>query len=512
MSDTCAAEDAPGARRSRRPLRVKMILPSLVEANAPGYRPIKYALFPPLGLAGLAGYLDPDDEVELLDEHVQAPLGLDDAPDLLVMTVYITSARRAWEIADRYRARGTYVCVGGLHPTSLPDEAAAHADTVFIGPGEGAWQAFLADFRAGRPKPRYEAGASMRSLAGIPPVRRDLIDRRRYLCPNSIVVSRGCPHHCDFCYKDAFFEGGRSFYTQTVDEALAEIDRLPGKHLYFLDDHLLGNERFARALFEGMRGMGRLFQGASTVQAILRGDLIERAAAAGMRSVFVGFETLNPENLRRHDKRQNLGRDYDEAIRRCHDLGVMVNGSFVFGLDDDGPDVFDRTVEWGVSHSLETATFHIMTPYPGTALHRRIADEQRIVTDDWELYDTRHVVFEPSSHDLRATRGRLLARVPGLLPMVGDLERRGGPGHAEGPGATPRLRGRLAQVRAAVGSHHPRPAREQHAARPGTDARRGRAGCASPPPFPITRSAGRTDSTPVGRRASRSPRRHGPPS
>ena len=105
------------------------------------------------------------------------------------------------------------------------------------------------------------------------------------------------------------------------------------------------------------------------MEAILRGDLIERAAAAGMRSLFVGFETLNPENLRRHDKRQNLGRDYDEAIRRCHDLGVMVNGSFVFGLDDDGPDVFDRTVEWGVSHSLETATFHIMTPYPGTALH-----------------------------------------------------------------------------------------------------------------------------------------------
>jgi radical SAM superfamily enzyme YgiQ (UPF0313 family) len=114
-----------------------------------------------------------------------------------------------------------------------------------------------------------------------------------------------------------------------------------------------------------------------------------------MRSVFVGFETLNPENLRRHDKRQNLGRDYDEAIRRCHDLGVMVNGSFVFGLDDDGPDVFERTVEWGISRSLETSTYHIMTPYPGTALHRRIADDDRIVTDDWDLYDTRHVVFKP---------------------------------------------------------------------------------------------------------------------
>ena len=176
MSASIAGHRKAGSRPIRRPLRVKMILPSLVEANAPGYRPIKYALFPPLGLAGLAGYLDPDDEVELLDEHVQAPLALDDVPDLLVMTVYITSARRAWEIADLYRARGTYVCVGGLHPTSLPDEAALHADTVVTGPGEGAWQAFLADFRAGRPEPRYDAGRR-HALARGHPARASRSDR-----------------------------------------------------------------------------------------------------------------------------------------------------------------------------------------------------------------------------------------------------------------------------------------------------------------------------------------------
>ncbi len=253
-----------------------MILPALLEATDPGFRPIKYALFPPLGLASLASYLDPDDEVTLQDEHVQR-LDLDDQPDLLVMSVYITSARRAYEIADRYRARGTHVALGGLHVSALPDEAAEHADTVFIGPGEGIWQQFLADLRAGHPRPRYSAGR--RTLAGVPPVRRDLIDRARYLCPNSIVVSRGCPHHCDFCYKDAFYEGGRSFYTQAVDDALDEIARLPGRHVYFLDDHLFGNPRFARELFSGMRGMGRVFQGASTVNALLQGDVIEHAAA-----------------------------------------------------------------------------------------------------------------------------------------------------------------------------------------------------------------------------------------
>src|SRR5207244_6016793 len=135
-------------------------------------------------------------------------------------------------------------------------------------------------FRAGHPQKVYRS-ASGRTLDRLPPIRRDLIERRRYLVPNSIVVTRGCPEHCDFCYKDAFFEGGKSFYTQRVDDALAEISRLPGRHLYFLDDHLLGSRRFAGALFEGMGGMGRLFQGAATVDSILHGDLIERAAAAG---------------------------------------------------------------------------------------------------------------------------------------------------------------------------------------------------------------------------------------
>jgi radical SAM superfamily enzyme YgiQ (UPF0313 family) len=156
-----------------------------------------------------------------------------------------------------------------------------------------------------------------------------------YLVPNSIVVTRGCPHHCDFCYKDAFFEGGKGFYTQLVDDALAEIDRLPGRHLYFLDDHLLGNQKFATELFAGMKGMNRVFQGASTVDAILRGNLIEKAAEAGMRSIFIGFETLSTDNLRASNKKQNLGKDYRKAIGRLHDLGIMINGSFVFGLDDD---------------------------------------------------------------------------------------------------------------------------------------------------------------------------------
>lgn len=372
--------------------RVKLILPALTEATSPYWRPIKYSLFPPLGLATLAAYLDPDLDITLQDEHVE-PLTLDDDPDLVIIQVYITNAYRAYKLADHYRRTGAHVALGGLHVTSLPDEAAPHADTIFLGPVEDTFPQFLRDLAAGTPKRRYQS--AIRTIEEIPPIRRDLIKRRNYLVPNSIVVSRGCPHHCTFCYKDAFFEGGRSFYTQRVDAALEEIAPLPGRHLYFLDDHLLGNRRFARALFTGMRGMNRVFQGASTVDAILRDDTIELAAEAGLRSLFVGFETLSPNSLRGAGKRQNLDQDYRAVVKRLDDLGIMINGSFVFGLDGDDADVFKRTVDWAVESGIATATFHICTPYPGTQLYAEMAAQNRLTTNNWDLYDTRHVVYQP---------------------------------------------------------------------------------------------------------------------
>ncbi|MCP4416370.1 MAG: B12-binding domain-containing radical SAM protein [Chloroflexi bacterium] len=374
-------------------MHVKMILPALTEAKSPFFRPIKYALFPPLGLATLAAYLDESDDIEIQDEHVET-LKLDDRPDLVVIQVYVTSAYRAYELADHYRRKGVYVVLGGLHVTSLPDEAAVHADTIFIGPGEDTWPEFLRDFRTGQPAKLYQS--RRRSLLNMPRARRDLIKRHLYLVPNSIVVSRGCPHRCDFCYKEAFFKGGKGFYTQTVDDALAEIERLPGKHLYFLDDHLFGNARFAAALFDGMKGMERVWQAAGTVQSVLQPGLLEKAVASGLRSLFVGFETLDPANLRAQRKTQNLNHDYNAAIRRLHDLGVMVNASFVFGLEEDDESVFSRTVDWAISQGVETATFHILTPYPGTVLYERMAAQGRLLHQNWDLYDTRHAVFDPA--------------------------------------------------------------------------------------------------------------------
>ncbi|NWK55682.1 B12-binding domain-containing radical SAM protein [Verrucomicrobiaceae bacterium N1E253] len=373
-------------------MKFKFILPSLTEAESPFWRPIKYSLFPPLGLATLASYLPPEYEAEIIDQHVQA-LSLDDRPDVVAIQVYITNAYRAYQIADHYRNKGCYVILGGLHVTSLPDEAQQHADTIILGPAEEAFPRFLEDLKNNQPRERYFS--NKRTLNNTPPTRRELIDRKRYLVPNSIVVTRGCPHHCDFCYKDAFYRGGKSFYTQQLDDALQEIERLPGRHLYFLDDHLLGNKRFARDLFNNMKGMNRIFQGAATVNSILDGDLIDLAAEAGLRSVFVGFESLNPNNLKQSNKKQNLGRDYKRLTNRLHDLGIMINGSFVFGLDDDDPNVFQHTVDWAIEAGITTSTFHIATPYPGTAFYQKMEQSKRMLTHNWDLFDTRHATYQP---------------------------------------------------------------------------------------------------------------------
>ncbi len=371
-------------------MHIKFILPALTEAQGRYWRPIKYSLFPPLGLATLAGYLDDTDTAEIVDEHVEL-VTLDDAPDLVAIEVYITAARRAYAIADSYRKRGVPVVLGGLHPTACPDEALEHADTVVLGPAEEAWPRFLADFRKGTPEHMYQS--RVRDLNTLPPLRRDLIRRRNYLVPNSIVVSRGCPHKCDFCYSNSFFRGGRHFYTRPVENALSEIQGLPGRHLFFLDDNILGNAHFSKALFRGMRGMNRIWQGAATIQSILNTDLLDLAVESGLRSLFIGFESLNQASMRQHHKHHNRVSDYNRAVALLHERGVMINGSFVFGMDHDDSTVFDSTTEWAFSQGIETATFHILTPYPGTDLFRQYQTAGRILHYDWDLYDTRHAVF-----------------------------------------------------------------------------------------------------------------------
>ncbi|HEY9060700.1 MAG TPA: radical SAM protein [Pseudobacteroides sp.] len=372
-------------------MKIKFILPALQEAKSPYWRPIKYSLFPPLGLATLASLCSNDDEIEIVDEHVE-DINFDDEPDLVCIETYITNAYRAYEISDIYRQKGSFVVLGGLHATSLPHEAKQHADTVISGMGENSFPHFLSDFRSSKVKEFYNSAPV--NLDDLPLPRRDLLKREKYLVPNSMVFSRGCPNKCSFCYVSSFYKGGKSFYAYKIERILQEIESLKGKHLYFLDDNLFADKRLCRDLFREMGGMGRLFQGAITVNSILEDDLINQAYEAGIRSAFIGFESINKKNLALANKHSNLNQDYISAIKKLDELGIMINGSFIFGLDDDTNDVFHNTTQWAIESGITTATFHILTPYPGTKLHSQMISQNRVLSSNWNDYDTRHLVFK----------------------------------------------------------------------------------------------------------------------
>ncbi|HUW34721.1 MAG TPA: radical SAM protein [Planctomycetota bacterium] len=355
---------------------------------------IKYALFPPLGLLTIAGLTPPDRyEMRLIDEFAWSEAAPPEA-DLVAMTVCASTTARAYRLADDYRRRGARVILGGIHPTALPDEAARHADAVCIGPAEPIWPQVIRDFEAGSLQRFYRADrAGTADLMAMP--RRDLINRHRYLVPDTMVATRGCPHACEFCYKTAFW--GRRFYECRPAAAVErEVASLPGHCVFMLDDNLLGNRQHAREIFAALRASGKVWQAGASLDAARVPGYLEEAYDSGCRSLFVGFESLSPENLRSANKPVNLATDYTEAIRRFHDAGIMINASFVFGFDHDGPDVFDRTLDFAITNKLETATFHVLTPFPGTRTFDRMQAEGRLLHRDWRFYDAHHAVFRPA--------------------------------------------------------------------------------------------------------------------
>lgn len=373
--------------------RLLLILPRLQQLDDTPYRLIKYSRFPPLSLLTIAG-LTPADrwEIVIRDEHVESAEVEGDF-DLVGIQTYISSSARAYELADRWRTRGAKVVLGGLHPTSLPDEAAPHADAVCVGPAEPVWAEILEDFERGQLRPCYRA-LSAGSAALVPLPRRDLMNRRAYLVQNTMVTSRGCPHACDFCYKSAFW--GPTYYEPRPLAALErELAAMDDRLVFFLDDNLLANRRHARALFDVLRRSGFVWQAAASLDVTRDPAYLEEAYAAGCRSLFVGFESLSPDNMRSNNKSVNAAADYGAACRRFHDAGIMINGSFVFGFDQDGPDVFERTVEFAIESKLLTATFHILTPLPGTRAFERLEADGRLLHRNWAYYDTDHAVFQP---------------------------------------------------------------------------------------------------------------------
>ena len=370
-------------------MKLELIVPSTQENR----RKQKRSIIPPLGLAMVAALTPPDIEVSLTDENVTT-IDFSKKPDLVGITALTTTAPRAYEIADTFRAKGAKVVLGGIHPSMLPDEAAEHADAVVIGEAEGIWPELIDDFKANKLQKRYQQ-EERPSMVDMPSPRRDLFAKGAYLLKNTVSTTRGCPYSCSFCTVTTFF--GQSYRCRPVEEVIREVKALgKTRMVIFVDDNIVGSPKYAKELFRALIPLNIKWLSQASVTVAEDDELLELAAASGCVDLFIGFESLSPENLLAVGKKINAADEYENVIKKIRSYGIGIHGFFIFGLDDDKPGCFERAVHFAQDMRLESAQFDILTPYPGTAVYESLDKEGRILTRDWSQYG-HDLMFKPKT-------------------------------------------------------------------------------------------------------------------
>lgn len=383
---------SPPPRRPPRPRLALLINPFYAKSPHGSFG--KHVLTPTLALTSVAGSTPAHWQVRYWDENLlQGPPPSEPLPEVVGITVHLTFARRAYELAAWYRAQGSKVVLGGLHTQSCPDEMAPHADALAIGDGVQVWPEILHDLEEGKLKPRYEATYE-RSYALDPLPRRDLLPRKSYLTTTSLIATRGCHNRCGFCYLST--DGLRMpFRVREPEDIRRQLDADGQPYAVFIDNNLGSRRDYLRELCRALRPTEKIWSAAVTLDVTDDAALVREMALAGCTGVFIGFESLTDQNLADARKRTPRAADYTRRIRIFHEHGIQVNGSFVVGFDGDRRDTFTTLVQWIEQNRMECATFHILTPYPGTPLFRQLEAEGRLLHRDWDKYDTAHVVFRP---------------------------------------------------------------------------------------------------------------------
>jgi len=354
----------------------------------------KHVLTPSLALTSIAGATPADWKIRYWDENLlQGPPPLNPFPQVVGITVHLTFAKRAYELADWYRRRGAKVVLGGLHALSCPDEVAPHADAVAVGEGVQLWPEILRDVERGRLRPLYK-GSYLRPYREDPAPRRSILPKGSFLTSTSLIATRGCHNRCGFCYLST--DGLQMPYLlRDVEQIAAEFEADGQPYGVFVDNNLGSRRDYLRKLCQALKPLKKIWSAAVTLDVTDDPSLVREMALAGCTGVFIGFESLTDANLDDARKRTPKAADYAARVRILHDHGIQVNGSFVLGFDHDRKDCFGRLVEWINENRLECATFHIMTPYPGTPLYRDMEREGRLLHRNWDQYDTAHAVFRP---------------------------------------------------------------------------------------------------------------------
>lgn len=366
-------------------------------------------LLAPLGLMYLAAHTPPGMEVRIIDENTER-IDFREVPDLAGISTMTATASRAYEIADRYRALGTRVVLGGIHASMLPEEALEHADAVVVGEAEAVWPRVLSDAAAGRLEPLYRAEGFDDFRRPLPP-RRGLLDPRRYWSANGVQTARGCPHACSFCSVTAF--NGRRLRMREVDDVLAEVESLPRTNLLrrkvvpFVDDNIAAVPRRAKELFKGLIPLGIRWGSQASITIARDEELVALAAESGCHFLFIGIETLSRRALAEAGKAQNRVEEYHDALRLLRRHGIHVMGAFVFGFDSDDETVFSDTLGFAMRNRIQVAQFAHLVPYPGTRLYRELLEQGRVEEGFWSRprWDAR-VVYRPANFSPRELADR----------------------------------------------------------------------------------------------------------
>lgn len=373
----------------------------------------KHALTPTLALTSVAAATPAHWTVALWDENLlQGAPPSEETPEIVGITVHLTFAKRAFLLADYYRSRGAKVILGGLHAQSCPEECAPHADAIAVGDGVALWAKIIEDLERGALAPRYEAQFES-SYRDDPAPRRELLPRESFLTTSSLNATRGCHNRCGFCYLAT--DGLRMPYrTRAPSQIAHEIKSNGAPYAVFTDNNLGSNRAYLRELCKALEPLKIIWSAAITIDVTDDPSLVRAMALSGCTGVFIGFESLTNENLSDARKKTPASDDYARRVRILHEHGIQVNGSFVVGFDHDTRESFARLAEWVIEARLESTTFHILTPYPGTPLFKQLESEGRILHRDWSRYDTAHCVFQPrnmSPEELEHGYGWLYQRV-----------------------------------------------------------------------------------------------------
>ncbi len=352
---------------------------------------IKTHMSPPLGLYTIANMLRDRHTVSVENENI-GKIQLHDHPDAVGISITVDTLPRAVKIARFYRKRGIPVIAGGIFVTTASEFIPkGFFDALCLGAAELTWNEIVEDLQNGCLKAVYRCPAGMTGADIISPA-YDMIKQADYLYCNIVHTSRGCPYRCDFCYNSA---AQRQYLNRPVNDVLRDIKAIGSKHIMFIDDNFTGNIRWTWEFLQKLKPLNIKWNAASSIDIAKHEDLLDEMKACGCQSLFIGFESINGGSVEGVHKVQNHADEYEKAVRLIHSKGIMINASFVFGLDSDTPRVFRDTLDWVVRNRIETVTSHILTPYPGTKLYDDMRKAGRITSNDLSRYNTANVVFKP---------------------------------------------------------------------------------------------------------------------